>query len=188
MPRSKRAAADVPVPQSLGQADDAVRRIAAAQRRLSEIQATLDAEVARAKLAAEQQAGPLAAEITSLTEGLAMWAAANRDTLTDGGRTKTVQLPSGEIGWRIRPPSVALSNVKDLVAELLVRGETRFLRTKHEVDKEALLAQPDAARGLPGVTIRTGIEDFVVTPAGAPLSVPADGGRVAGARAARAAA
>jgi len=175
MSRTKRAAAEVPVPQTIAEADDAVRRIAEAQHRLGQIQAGLDAAVAAAKRAAEDEAAPLSQQVATLTEGLSIWAAANRATLTQGGKTKTVKLPSGEISWRIRPPSIALSNVKALVAELLRRGEDRFLRTKHEPDKDALLAAPKDAAGLPGVTIRSGVEDFVVQPTTAPLSVPTEG-------------
>ena len=50
----------------------------------------------------------------------------------------------------------------------------RFLRTKHELDKEAILKEAtDAAREIPGVRVATGGEDFVVEPVSAPELAPA---------------
>lgn len=174
MKRVKTAGSNLPVPQDAMQADEAVQRIGQAQRDLALIQAALDEKLAHAKAEAEAQAKPLAETIERLTAGLQIWATANRDALTQGGKTKTVPMPSGEIAWRTRPPSVSLSNVKALVEALLAEKKLgRFLRTKHEPDKEAMLREPEAAAALPGVTLKTGIEDFVVTPAGAPLAAGA---------------
>jgi phage host-nuclease inhibitor protein Gam len=171
MTRARRQSIDVPVPQTALQADEFVQRIGTAQRELALIQAALDETVAAAKAEAEAKAVPLNDTITRLTEGLKVWATANRDKLTSGGATKTVKMPSGEIAWRIRPPSVSLSNVAALVAHLLADKRLgRFIRTKHEPDKEALLKEPDLARTLPGVTLKTGVEDFIVAPTGASLS------------------
>ena len=33
-------------------------------------------------------------------KGLEIWATANRDTLTNGGKVKYVNVPAGEIKWR----------------------------------------------------------------------------------------
>ena len=61
----------------------------------------------------------------------------------------------------------------EAVVEIFQRmGLQRFLRTKTEVDKTAILAEPDAVRGIAGVSVITGLEDFVVTP----LEVKADAG------------
>jgi len=37
-------------------------------------------------------------------------------------------------------------------------------RLKNEPNKEAMLNEPDAVRGIAGITIVTGVEDFIVTP------------------------
>jgi len=51
------------------------------------------------------------------------------------------------------------------VLELLkVKGLERFIRTKEEVNKEAILNEPDAVEALPGVTINRDIEDFAIVP------------------------
>lgn len=53
----------------------------------------------------------------------------------------------------------------DSVIEMLKRlGLTEFVRTKEEVNKEAILNQPDKVRGVAGLNVITGVEDFVITP------------------------
>ncbi len=44
-------------------------------------------------------------------------------------------------------------------------GFTAFFRVKEEVNKEAMLADPDKARLVSGVTIRSAGEDFIIEPA-----------------------
>jgi len=53
----------------------------------------------------------------------------------------------------------------DKVIETLKRlGLGRFVRTKEEVNKEAILANPKAVAGVAGIKVVQGIEDFAVTP------------------------
>ena len=47
---------------------------------------------------------------------------------------------------------------------LLKLGLVRFIRVKEEVNKEAMLNEPELAATVAGVTIKTGVEDFVITP------------------------
>jgi phage host-nuclease inhibitor protein Gam len=63
-----------------------------------------------------------------------------------------------------RPPSVSIRG-QEAVIDLIKRlGLTRFIRTKEEVNKEAVLNEPDEVRGVAGLTVVTGVEDFVITP------------------------
>jgi phage host-nuclease inhibitor protein Gam len=48
-------------------------------------------------------------------------------------------------------------------------GLSRFIRTKDEVNKEAILNEPEAVARIPGISISQG-EDFVVTPFEAELA------------------
>jgi phage host-nuclease inhibitor protein Gam len=51
------------------------------------------------------------------------------------------------------------------VVETLKRmGLSRFVRTKDEPNKEAMLNEQDAVRGIAGIAIVSGVEDFVITP------------------------
>ena len=40
----------------------------------------------------------------------------------------------------------------------------RFVRAKEAINKEAILLEPAAVAGVPGIKIITGVEDFVITP------------------------
>ena len=51
-----------------------------------------------------------------------------------------------------------------ILESLLNLGLFRFIRTKEELNKEAMLAEPDIARSISGVTIREGVEEFVIKP------------------------
>lgn len=69
-------------------------------------------------------------------------------------------------------PAPALVRVTgtEAVLDLLRRmGLTRFIRTKDEINKDAILNEPTAVTQVPGISISQG-EDFVVVPFEAELA------------------
>lgn len=92
------------------------------------------------------------------------WCESRRDELTQNGKTKTGSFNTGEVQWRQRPPSVGIRGADVVLESLRTLGLVRFIRTKEEVNKEAMLNEPEIAATVAGVTIKTGIEDFVITP------------------------
>ena len=105
--------------------------------------------------------------VSARTGALEAWCAAHRAELTNGGRAKSARLPSGRILWRNRPPSVTLRGVADVIAAIKQAGlGKKFLRLKEEINKNAMLDDPERAARLPGVTIGSGGEEFVVEPFG----------------------
>ena len=92
------------------------------------------------------------------------WCESRRDELTQNGKTKTGTFNTGEVQWRQRPPSVGIRGVDSVLDSLKMWGFTQFIRIKEEINKEAMLNEPDTAASVPGVTIKTGVEDFVITP------------------------
>ena len=54
--------------------------------------------------------------------------------------------------------------IDGILESLRNSGLFRFIRTKEELNKEAMLAEPDIARSISGVTIREGVEEFVIKP------------------------
>lgn len=167
--RIKTAAARVNVPQDRAAVEDAIREIGELQRALTRIEADMNDTLAGHKEAFEQQAEPLRQRVTALRDGVQIYGEANRDTLTQGGKTKTVAFTTGEILWRLRPPSVRITG-QEAVLDLLRRlGLARFIREKQEVNKEAILNEPEAVASVPGIAISQG-EDFVVVPFEAELS------------------
>lgn len=170
MTRIKRKAEAVRAPADRTEAGAFLAEIGARQRDLVVIRAAQEEVVAAANSRAAAEAAPLEACIATLTRGLQLWAEANREALTEGGRTKTVALASGDVSWRLRPPSVRISNAAGVIAEAMRAGLEKFLRTKTEVNKEAMLADQANALTLPGVSIGSAGEEFVVAPHESPGS------------------
>ena len=65
--------------------------------------------------------------------------------------------------WRRPPPSVVLRGIETVLQHLKALRLDRFIRTKEEVNKEAILLEPDQVRNVPGITIKQE-EQFVVQP------------------------
>lgn len=102
--------------------------------------------------------------LDNLQVGVQAWCEANRDKLTDGGKVKTANLVTGEVQWRIRPPSVGLTKPDEVVNTLKRLGLDRFVRIKEEVNKDAILIEKDAVVGIAGIKIKSGVEDFAIIP------------------------
>lgn len=149
--------------QSREEVDAAIYEIGVAQRERERIATAMNEELAAVRARYEQEAVPHAAVIERFRQSIHIWAEAHRAELTRDGKTKTVKLASGEFCWRTRPPKVRITG-EGIVAEALKRlGLERFLRTKVEIDKNAILADPDAVAGVKGIALSQG-EDFVIRP------------------------
>jgi phage host-nuclease inhibitor protein Gam len=158
---------NLPVPQTREQAADAIFEIGAIDRDLQRLDAGLRDALAGVKRGFEEQAQPLHDRRGALIEGVKVFCEARRDELT-GGRTKTAAFTSGEVSWRLRPPSVKIRGGEDNMV-LAIQSQARldmkaFLRVKYEINREAMLANRDLALTLPGVTISSEGEDFEVKP------------------------
>lgn len=162
--RIKAKAATVDVPQSREMADAAVRRIGIAQRELARIQSDMNDELARIKERWEETAQPLRQQIEATTHGLQMYAEANRAALTQNHKVKTVTLTTGEICWRMNPPSVRLTDTEEsVIAWCAEHGLEEFIRRTPSLNRDAIKANPDEAAHVPGLKIGQG-EAFVVVP------------------------
>ncbi len=161
--RVKSAAALYPVPQSRDEVNDAIAKIGIAQRERARIQADMNDSLAHIKQNFEELAKPFNEQIEALSKGAQTWCEANRAALTKDGKVKFANFPAGEVKWRMRPPKVTLRAVETVLETLKRLGLTRFIRTKEEPNKEAMLAEPKALEGLAGVKFEQG-EDFVIVP------------------------
>jgi phage host-nuclease inhibitor protein Gam len=162
--RTKTRGANIRVPQSRDEAAVSVARIGELDREIGRIKADLNDEVARLKTSAESAAQVMADEVIELTEGLRIWAEANRQVLTDGGKVKFHDLGVGKILWRLRRPSVKVRGADTIVETLRALGFGRFIRISEDIDREAMLREPEVARTVPGITVGSEGEDFVVEP------------------------
>jgi phage host-nuclease inhibitor protein Gam len=175
--RMKSLAPQYPVPQSKDDCAASIKTLGDLQRMFERQRADLNDLVAAATKQHQPILQDLADRIEALRSGVQTWCEANRVNLCGEGDKlgKTANLVTGEVSWRQRPPSVQLRN-QDVVIDTFGRmGLDRFLRTKVEVDKTAILAEPDAVRGIAGISVVMGLEDFVVTP----FEVKADSAGVA---------
>lgn len=190
--KTKAAGANLPVPQSDAEAEQMIAQLGAIQRDLVEAQNHHNAQVSALETAFAEVKKTSQQAQTAITEGLAIWASAHRDRLTNGGKTKTVQLASGVILWRLGVPSVShrplkVEEVVESIAERVralfdVVGDKatsrkdreaavaevdrlrRFLRTNITLNKDAMHEDRALAETLPGVSFSNPGESFAVEP------------------------
>lgn len=156
--------AQIYVPQSRDDAAADIRKIGDLQRKVSRVATDMNDAIAEITAQFQPHLDAVGEQIKTLQDGVQGYCEAHRQELTNDGKVKTANLITGEVQWRQRPPSVRLSK-SEVVLETLARlGLSRFIRTKEEVNKDAILDEPDAVRGVAGITVVTGVEDFVITP------------------------
>jgi len=158
-----KAVAQSYVPQSRNEVADHIDLIGSAQRELQRIELDIDDIVSKLRLDKQPKIEALTNTIADLSKGVQTWCEANRDSITDGNKVKSANLTTGEVNWRQRPPSVKTRASAQLFEKLKRLGFSFFIRSKEELDKDAILAKPETAAAA-GIEITTGIEDFVITP------------------------
>jgi phage host-nuclease inhibitor protein Gam len=164
--RTKRKAETAQAPRDLDDANTFLARIGELNRLVLLHQGALAESIAKAKEANDKIVADLEAEADKLGRGLQLWAEANRQTLTDNGKTKTVKLGTGTIAWRLAPPSVRIKQAEAVLQFLIDNDKAEFIRTKREIDRAAMLGMPEEAAKIPGVKIASAGEEFVIEPAG----------------------
>lgn len=163
--RTRTRGSNLPVPQTTTQVAEAIYRIGEIDRLLQKQDADLKEALAKVKRTYEEAAEPFKQEQAGLVEGVKIFCEANRQTLTDAGKSKTVPFTTGHVRWRLRPPSVKLPrDIGGVIAAIKARGLIQFLRLTEDVSKEAMLAEPVLASSIPGVRIASEGEDFAVEP------------------------
>lgn len=89
--------------------------------------------------------------------------------LNDNHRVKFADLSTGVVKWRIKNPSVSISqkNGAEVIDRLLQNPNyKRFVREKLEVNRELILQYPEMFEDnqILGIKIKRGEEDFVIEP------------------------
>lgn len=152
------------VPQSRDDCAADIRKLGDLNRQIARAQADMNDAIAAITAQHQPLLDTLQEQARDLATAIQTWAEANRDAITDGGKTKTANLITGEVAWRQRPPSVSIKGADTVIETLHRLGLQRFIRSRDEVNKEAILNEPDAARGIAGISLVTGVEDFSITP------------------------
>ena len=179
-PRLKKQAATY-VAQSRDDVARDIRVLGDLQREQARQVAYMNDRIATITAEFQPHIDQLGERIKTLQAGVHGWCEAHRAELTDGNKTKTANFITGTVSWRIDPPSVSVRNAEQLLDTLPNLGLGCYIRTKKEINKEAILADRAAADNeaspekdaaakrlklLAGLTltIKSGVEQFVITP------------------------
>ncbi|EIR3270634.1 host-nuclease inhibitor Gam family protein [Salmonella enterica] len=160
--RLKAAAASY-TPQSKEQVSVDIKKIGDIQRELTRIETDANDKIAVILNQNTPTIEALRAELDVLQKGVQTWCEANRSTITKGD-SKTANLITGEVAWRKKPDSVNLKGVEIVIETLKKLKLDRFIRRKEEVNKDAILADKEAVKGITGISIVSGKETFSITP------------------------
>ena len=148
--------------ESLEMTQAAIREIGDIQRTLSGISATANDEIAVITERAAQLGNPLRERLAALQEAVQIWCEANRSQICGAG--KSANLITGEVSWRINPPSVRLTGEAKVIERLQAAGLHDFVRTKESVNKEAVLERPLEVKHITGIKVISGVEVFAIEP------------------------
>lgn len=157
-----RKTAQVYACNSREEAQIAIKQLGDLQREHARITTELNDAIARITEAEAPRLDALRQRMDTLQAGVQTWCEANREQLC--GKGKTANLITGEVAWRIRPPSVRVTGEESVIDLLKRMALGRFVRTREQVNKEAILNEPEAIAGVPGIKVVSGVEDFVITP------------------------
>lgn len=150
------------IPQSKEMAAATLQTLCQVLASQIELKMQMNSRIEAIKMEHQPEIDRLEMQATLLRGNLQMWCEANRAVLLANGK-KTIKFPgTGEVSWRQRPPSVTVRGVEATVQELHQLGLHQFVRSKEEVNKEAILKNPDAVKGVRGITVVAGVEDFIV--------------------------
>lgn len=164
MAKKTKNAALIAVPQSRDEVVKNIGRIGYLQGQIMVAKAQHDEQVRTIGERLEEVTTPLADELKSLEAGVQAYCEANRNQLTNGGKVKFHDFGTGRVNWRLRPPSVSLRKVEAVLENCKTLGLLAFIRIKEEINKDAMLADPEKAATIAGVTIKSEGEDFVIEP------------------------
>lgn len=148
--------------QSKVQAAEAITEIGNAQREITRLETEVNDITARALDERKDRIDELRTTIDELSQGVQAWCEVHRDVLCKKG--KTANLTTGEVSWRQRPPKVSLRGMDKILEALKQAKLKQFIRVKEEINKDAILANPTAVKDIKGISIKSGIEDFVIKP------------------------
>jgi phage host-nuclease inhibitor protein Gam len=151
-------------PQTAAEAADLMGDLGGTMAELAGLQADCDAAVNKVASAYQPKIQVLAERKKAIELALQTWAEANKDDLTSDGK-RTVNLGTGEVGWRICPPAVKVTGVAKVIEVLKAKALDRFIKVKEDLDKKAILEEPAAVKGVKGLEIVQN-EIFWVKPAG----------------------
>ena len=135
---ARKRVVEAPSLHSWEDVNDALRQIAEAQIALGEIQSDMQKQILGAQKVAEEQSKPLNDNVAKLEREIKSGVTDLRDEM---GKTKSVVLTFGEVGFRLST-SVSLPRAKEKLEEIIRRLKSRQMTdcivVEEKVSKEAL--------------------------------------------------
>ena len=135
---ARKRVVEAPSLHSWEDVNDALRQIAEAQIALGEIQSDMQKQILGAQKVAEEQSKPLNDNVAKLEREIKSFVTDHRDEM---GKTKSVSLTFGEVGFRLST-SVSLPRAKEKLEEIIRRLKSRQMTdcivVEEKVSKEAL--------------------------------------------------
>lgn len=172
---SKKAKMRTMVLDSAVACNDSIAEVGRLRRELLRLETSMNDLLAVAKTEYELAAQHLRVDQRAHEAAIEAYASEHRDELTGGGKTQSHRFGNGEVKWRSLPAKVNIRNVEKALAWVLEAGAKfrRFLRVSHELDKGAMLKEPELAAEIPGIRIASDGEKFEIEPFEGELEEPA---------------
>ncbi|HAE37693.1 MAG TPA: host-nuclease inhibitor protein Gam [Candidatus Riflebacteria bacterium] len=152
------------IPKTRQELVDQIAELGRQERMRNKIENEMNEAITKLKKRYEEEAEPCNQKIKAIVNGVEAYCEVHRDELTDGGKTKTVTLPSGTLSWRKCPPSCRITKPEDVIAMLKKKGLSRFIRVKEEISKDLILAEPEAIVAVKGIAIVSEKEELSIEP------------------------
>lgn len=151
------------IPSNRAEAAAHVADVGAAAREIAEIETRLKGAIEEAKRVASDKLAPYVALRDARVDELLAYATREREALF--GSSKTAELATGKLRFRLTPPAVTTASDEALIAELESRGLGHLVRIKKSLDRDAIKAAWSKLKELavPGLSL-TQVDEFVVEP------------------------
>lgn len=160
------------IPRNMEEVESYLAEIQSRRREVEAEEARVEKEIQRLKAEGVALVTQKTSEIQQLFDGIAAYAQAHREEITNKGRRKSVKLPAGQIGWR-NSKRTEVDDEGAAIEAALKLGLVDLLRVKHELKRKELATDPATASQLPGVRIVEG-EVFFVKPDEVDLTLTVD--------------
>lgn len=167
--QTKRLKPSIPILHTRDDAEFTMNELANVANNQRQFTAKMDAEILAVKVQYEAALAACALELQIKTESLRVWAETNPDQFPKD--RKSIQFTSGLLGFRTGNPKLSLLNRKWKWETVLgvLKTAGLWIRTKEEIDKEAILAEYAAGKYCSGTLSPFGLavtqeESFYIEP------------------------